>query len=326
MPRFVRRLILFLALAVFAQWLVVRVTGTAYTPEMYRELQEALARDCDTVIVGDSTLGWTASTDMDKRSTPTMLDDLMPEMRVFNYWHEAYHAEVYLPLCAGLVRGKHRPDAVILEVNLHSFAPVWDAYPQYQFERDIGELSFMNTPFHFLLRPLLVFGAFDGESITQSEYERRIVYDGDTPVGKVADFRVRYFNTFSTENLRKRVVANYMGDIDPLHPKLAALEDCIRIFKVKGIRTYTYITPVDWQTCRESVGDRFFVQLEKNVQGVKEAVRAAGGIILDCSRLLETDAFDWRIDSYPNEHLNQNGRIVLAQALRDWIQKDQAVR
>lgn len=322
MIRFMWKFAVFLLVIGASQWAASHLPFLQYEPDNYAELKRALETGCDIVYIGDSTACQFDERDTDKRFTPAMLDALLPEQTIFNFSRPGTTPEIYSALAKSIVRQPDRPAAMVIVLNLRVFSPVWDMRPEYQRRRHIAILNFVDSPYYFLLRPYLIFGNFESP-ISQSEYEAITVFDGHEPVGTVWEFDNPSFATFSTENLRKRIVVQYLGDVNRDHRKIAALTECVRVLETHGIRAYVYATPVDWQTGVANVGDRFLSQIERNVGVVEDAVQEAGGAFLDCSFLLESDDFDWKVDLYPNEHLNQEGRLALAETLRDWIEADQ---
>ena len=289
--------------------------GTSIEFEQSTNLRRALDEGVDAVIIGDSTLHYRDERDTDHRNIVEMLRGFVPSLSFVRLSNGAYMPDVYAPFCRRIARDARPPKIVILEVNMRSFSPVWDMRPMNQFEKEKITLAFHNTPYQFLLRPLMALKAFNFDVVTQKEYLEHPVTSGGDIVGQVKDFDNDSFNTFSEENLQKKFTLSYMYDLHAEHRKIQSIVECIEALKTVGVRTLFYITPVDWEAGVESLGTDFTTQLQRNVRVVEQAIQQHGGEVVDLSQLLSSADFNWRVDLYPNEHLAQRGRAIVAERL-----------
>lgn len=319
MKRFIVKALALGVIVLAGQWLLFASRGAGVHFAQNETLQQSLNEGVDVVFIGDSTLYFPAESDTDHRNTVTMLHDLTPSLSIVQLYNGGYNPDVYASFSRSMARSGHPPKTAVFVINMRAFSPGWDMRPMYQFQREKTILAFSNTPYRFLLRPLMVFKAFDLNPVKQADYIELPVTNGDQIVGKVIDFDNDSFNTFSQDNLRKKTIFSYMYDLDPEHRKILSIIECIDALEAAGVRTLFYITPVDWQTGVESVGEGFVPQLQKNIRTVEQAIQEHGGEVLDLSRLVPTEDFNWRVDLYPNGHLAQNGREKLANLLARWL-------
>jgi len=319
MKRLIARALVLGAIVLAGQWLVFALRGADVHFAQNETLQQSLKDGVDVVFFGDSTLYFPAERDTDHRNTVTMVQDLAPSLSILQLYNGGYNPDVYASFSRSMARSGHPPKTAVFVINMRAFSPGWDMRPMYQFQREKTILAFTNTSYRFLLRPLMVFKAFDLNPVKQKDYLELPVMNGDQIVGKVKDFDNDSFNTFSEENLQKKMIFSYMYDLDPGHRKVVSIIECIEALDAAGTRMLFYITPVDWQTGVEGVGEGFTSQLQKNIRVIEQVIQTHGGEVLDLSRLLPSEDFNWRVDLYPNGHLAQEGREKLANRLAAWL-------
>ena len=80
-----------------------------------------------------------------------------------------------------------------------------------------------------------------------------------------------------------------------------------------------YITPIDYEAGEHSLGRQFSKRVGQNIVVLQSEMAKGGCSVLDLSNLLSSDAFDWRADLAPNEHLNFKGRKRLAAKISETI-------
>lgn len=148
--------------------------------------------------------------------------------------------------------------------------------------------AFEATPVHFPLSPFATVGDF-----------RRI---GRTKPETEADRMARSQALF---------IFHYTHPLEPDHPMLLALADCVALIRRLGSVPLVYVTPVNVEAGRRWVGTAFGDALRRNVGRVLAAVAPAGGAhAADFSMRLPDAAFFH--EDFATEHLNIEGRRQLA--------------
>ena len=102
------------------------------------------------------------------------------------------------------------------------------------------------------------------------------------------------------------------------HRKLRSLEEIVKVLNSIGVESLFYITPLDMVTGRKHLSDKFCDRVRKNVELVKTLLRNENALVLDLSESVPCEHFAWSV--YPNEHLDQHGRLSIADHLSRALQ------
>lgn len=91
-----------------------------------------------------------------------------------------------------------------------------------------------------------------------------------------------------------------------------------------GIRPVFYVTPIDVEFCSRYVPE-FVEDLAKKDSIVVDVLTVRGQSVIDLSNPVAEESFYWSYDPaflhYPNEHINQQEKFLVAQRLADRILK-----
>ena len=320
---FVARVIGFAAVLALAQY-VYTAAIPPRAPRQLRLLGEYLRTDTEIIYFGDSTIHHFSEQDRDRRAISQILEDSLDGLKVGKVAAAAYNAEVFEAYVDYLLRNDGDPDVVILPINVRTFSPEWDQRPEYQFE---GEKLYARlccrTAALMFYRPGRILG--DMRPISPVEYRSTAVHVGAEQVGVVRDFDGPRFRHVSPENMRKKLVLRYMGDVDRNHRKLRALKRVVHRLRRADIDPVLYLTPVDQETGEKFLGPAFRRQLATNVAVIQNVAAQAGASVMDLSSALPARAFNWgRYPAdhlYPNEHMKELGRQYVAERLKQEIAK-----
>jgi pimeloyl-ACP methyl ester carboxylesterase len=314
---------------VLLQILVSMVFPAEIPPEIVR-LDEYLADGVDIVYFGDSTL----SLPEGEVTTGEILQELLPDYMVGQISYPAYGLDLYLNYVKYIVRSNHHPDTIIVPINVRSFSPEWDMRPAYQFERETKILTLGVPLSRMLFRPLKVFGLFD-PPISQSQFEKAPVYDGDTLIGVVKDFEgetaserlpgdvgnvYREVKLEDDEKAEDILKYHYMFSLKPDHHKLKVMLRIAELADKNDMDIIFYITSVNYLLGERFLGSAFSERLAANIEVVQSllaANRTANMTVLDLGFGLEAYAF---VDM---EHLTEIGKEYVAEQLAQAIQPEQ---
>ncbi|MCL4294276.1 MAG: hypothetical protein KJ077_01040 [Anaerolineae bacterium] len=334
MRNFFLKLIAFIAILLTLQAAVSAMRPPELPPEILA-LDQQLQAGVDTVYFGDSILIYPEG----EPTIPEILRGLLPNHAIGDVAHPAYHLDLYERYVNYLVEHKSQVKTVIIPINMRSFSPEWDLRPTYQFEREKTILTYgplLSTIFYRLFD---TFGLF-ASPISQAEFREATVFNGDQPVGKVAEFEeligvsatraetnptdFAYYAGLPSEDeveaLKGTLVYYYMSNLDPNHRKLQSLQATSRLLKENGIKPIFYITPINYQLGEKYLGQTFRERLAENTAVIERVLRQKDGDILNL--VFDLEAYNF-VDT---EHLTENGKTYIAQALAATIEPPQPDR
>ena len=315
---FLRRLLAFMIITIGLQLIIGHKV-----PEEIKLLDKAISDQVNIIFFCDSTNFAYSTQDSDKRTISQMLQSLMPERKILTIDHGAFNMDIYLAFCRYISRSIHKPNVIIIPVNMRSFSPGWDQRPDWQFEQ---ERFFLNYPLlQSFFKPLAVFKAVSTNEISVERYNKTSVYCDNEVVGTVRefDFRSRDPNSVTDEKIRKKFIFNYMYPLKPDHRKLRSMVEIANVLNSVNIQVIFYVSPLDMETGQKYLPGRFFDRVHANVELAKALLREQNVEPLDLSQSVPAEHFSWTV--YPNEHLDQVGRFFVADCLAGALQ-DNTVR
>ena len=301
-------------------------------PEQILALEQQLRAGVDIVYLGDSTLIYPEG----EPTIPELLRDLIPNHTVGDVAHPAYQLDLYERYVNYLVEHKAQVEAVIIPINMRSFSPEWDLRPTYQFEREKTILTYgplLSTLFYRLFD---TFGLFDSP-ISQDDFLEATVFNGDQPVGEVAEFEeligteaerfetdkndfAYYAGLPSQDNLEAlqgTLVYYYMYSLDRHHRKIQSLQTTSRLLIDNGIRPIFYITPINYELGESHIGELFHERVAENTAVIERVLRRKDVDVLNL--IFDLEAYNF-VDT---EHLTENGKTYVAEALAAAIEPAQ---
>lgn len=305
---------------VIAAQLLSRVVYTGDEDANIVRMRQLLQDGVDVLYFGDSVNFIVDPDDDDDRSISRMLDSLTPELSVAAIDHPAYHLRVFESFVDALAEQPRRPRAVVIPVNLRSFSPSWDRFPQYQFTDVRRELKY-GILWRAVEKPLRTFHVLDDfREVSWETYETTPVYSGTKKVGVVRDFDNPSYRRATRENRRNKFILEYMAAVSPDHRLLLALRRIAARARELNITPLFYLTPIDVETGTRFVGPSFTRQIEANAQTIRSQLKDVNPPPLDLSLSLPADRFHYA-SVYPNEHLDEAGRMFVAEQLAQSLQR-----
>ena len=269
--------------------------------------------------LGDSVVERVAREDTDRHSLASMvIDRFGPQTAAVSVSHMGYHTGVYHGLLRVLQTTRHRPELVILPLNLRSFGPRWFLDPVWQFHHEIRALQrYLAHPFRGIprLRETIVTAA-DMEA-----FEAIDVEFPETDFRCIGQFHEVMRSTPQDEaevDFRRRqiFILHYMHALRAEHPRLRSLEEALGLLSHLGCSVLCYVTPVNHDAGLQYVGPAFQDALRRNVLEIRRIVERQGRPDLrfeDFSEFLDPTEFFSTHDAA--EHLNERGRSHLAAAI-----------
>jgi dienelactone hydrolase len=332
------RLSIFLLLLAVAQVLVSSLYPAEIPPEILR-LDAYLADRADVIYFGDSTLTYP----LGQVTTGEILQEMLPNRTVGEIAHPAYNLDLYLHYTKYILRSARgqpalsrskglrptRPRVIIMPINMRSFSPEWELRPGYQFEEVKKTLALGPLLSRILSRSLEILGAFQSP-ISQAAFLNTTVYNGDTPVGTVADFErlteqdalgelqrsteFAYHDVLPSEDdagaMGQALIYRYMSGLKEDHRQLRAMREIARLGDRADVAILFYITPINYQQGQRFVGDAFRTSLRGKIDRVQSVLADERDTpLLDLGFDLEAFAF---VDM---EHLREGGKTYVAEQL-----------
>ncbi|MFH1380265.1 MAG: hypothetical protein ABII23_08310 [bacterium] len=312
-------IVLILGIVQAGMYLIGRGDADIY-PQRVKNIRRVLAQKHDIIYMGDSALSFVSETDTNRRSIPEMVSDLLNGQSIGVIKEDAFHLEIFSAICESGVFNRAHPSMVIIPINLRSLSAVWHLAPPFQFVKEKIILRYDNLFLRIFFKPLTVFRAINLNPIDQDEFNNTMVYYEGKKVGRVKEFENRSINSnYSDSNMINKIGFFYMHDLSRAHPKIQAMARIASVLKKKGITPVFYVMPIDYQICTQFAGEAFSDKINKNVQLIRSVLADEGTDLLDLSRSLPSEAFDWKFWLYPNEHLNEIGRSFTAKQIAQRI-------
>jgi dienelactone hydrolase len=323
------RLLAFILLLALLQFTVSSVFPVEI-PQEILHAQKYLSDQVDIIYLGDSTLSLPAG----EVTTGEILQEMLPGYTVGEVSHAAYNLDLYLHYVRYIIRSVHRPQVIIIPINMRSFSPEWDLRPGYQFEKEKKMLTLGPFFSRILSRPLETFGVFEPQ-ISQDAFLNATVYNGDTPVGTVKDFESLadqgalqelqgdtgfvYHDVLPSEEnaeaLQQALIYRYMHGLKPDHRQLQAMLKIAELGNENDVGILFYITPINYQQGQRFLGDAFSESLDRNASLIQSLLANDTGVtLLDLAFDLEAYAFT------DMEHLREAGKTYVAERLAGAIQ------
>lgn len=330
--KFYTKLLLFMAVIFTAQMCFYRAAGMGHYSRqrgILNKVDRQLSNGTRIFYFGDSTVISICPEDEDQRSLFDALQEELEDLTLAEVAHAAFSLTQYEPIMKYLARQSRGPRLIVVPVNIRSFSTQWDLRPDWQFQKEKIFACYDHPLFRAFYEPLTKFKApsFNLTPITMEDYLGRLVYDGAEVVGKTADFYIDYGNPPENPDLRRQFIWCYMHSILPEHRKSKSLQEIARTTRETGFKAVFYVSPLDFESGRRLLGQRFETRLEENVAMLSSLLMKEGANILDYSRLLPTSMF-CPPSFCPNEHMTAEGRSILAReiatAIRSRLQNRQA--
>jgi hypothetical protein len=307
-----------LFLLIVAMSVLQTALGYFFTLPQISVVDKLLKNDCGVMYLGDSSVTNLAVSDTDRATLPEIVLRMNPGLSVCDGSHPAYSTPMFEYVLDYISRQTNKPNAVIIPINLRSFSPEWDMRPEYQFEKEKFYFTVQPRLFSAWYRPLAIFRVLNVNTISQERYLKTPVFDGREQIGTMVDFfDEKKFSSTTPENIRAKYVVKYMGAIKKEDENILSLGRALDIANRAGIRAYVYITPVDYEGGEKYVGEYFKKQIRENVAMVCKAVEEKNIDCIDLSEGVPRSGFDF--GSYPNEHLNETGRLFVAEKVSEML-------
>jgi len=318
MERFFFKGILCIFIVVVLQSFLARIFPPPYTPAV-KKAQTIFHEKPDIILFGDSTIWVMHPKDIDRSSITTMLGNLMPSFRIRDLTDPAYDADMYFEYIRYMVRTTEKIPVIIIPINIRSFSPQWDLRPAFQYVDEKVSLQYADTILSPYLRFFFSFQAYKRQPISMEEFYQTPVYDGAEKEGIVKNYEMIKDQPYSDENMKKLLVYFYMFELTSTHRKYKSLEAFADFLREHDIRVLFYLTPVDWETGVSFLGERLKDRIAKNTGLVRSMLERKGFQVLDLTFRVAPEDFGWRDSEfiYINEHLNEKGRMYVAQMIKE---------
>lgn len=277
----------------------------------------------DILYLGDSVVERISWHDMDKRTLDRMVaDGLSGEKKLLCIAQAAYHFRLYFHLLEVLRSMRNKPGLVILPVNMRCFSPQWDLNPAWQFEEEIQALgAYPQTKRIPAIRG-------NADALTYSETERNLALDLPFTELKCLGQFLDIIKNIPTDlqgkfYRRKQIyILHYLNMLQHNHRRLEYLGKTLDLLSELNIRALLYITPINYEGGTRHVGQGFMDIVRANAKVVQDYIYPWLGkdrvCFLNLQEYLISDHF-FHADEL-TEHLNQTGRMMVAQALVNEIE------
>ena len=273
---------------------------------------------------GDSVWERVSRDDRDTRTLADMLGELLQARGVSAHFvhGSGYHQQVFLGFVRVLASLPGAPRVAVIALNLRSFSPQWQFNPLWRADSEQRALDrYLSSRRSRRLLPAAAPSARD-----LKEYDGITVSYPGTPYRTVGDFR-RIVNqrpeseSARVERMRALFRFHYMHPLADSNPHLVALGETLTILHRLGVQTFCYITPVNVMAGKRYLGSDFERAIAQNVDVLQRLIRqpALGVELADESRGFTSEFFFH--DDEPTEHLNERGRLRLANEVANRVSR-----
>jgi len=309
---FILKLLLFILIVLGFQVIVAR--PVEYPRELII-LDKVLQNGFSIIYFGDSTITSTSKNDPTTQTTPEILWRMLPKSKLWAITHPSLSLDVYDAYAQYILRKGYHPKFLIFPINLRSFSPVWVSNPNMQFKSEGFIIRYKDTIWLKFYHPLGVFKYFEPPVSKYVFDNTKISYKGKT-YGYIKELNDQVKRAMNDETrLKKQFILDYLYTLTPHYGKIQSMLRLVDRLKNTGIDPIFYITPVDFQSGSSLIGDDFTQTISANTRLIKSLLAERSIDVLDFSASLPAEAFMWREEGYPNEHLNLLGRYFLAKSL-----------
>lgn len=270
--------------------------------------------------LGDSVLLRTAREDVDNRCLGQLFCDELSSV-LSSCWvaHSAYHMEVYYHLIRFIIKHTETPPLIVLPINLRSFSPQWQYYPDYQFRQ---EIAFLQAAFEGREDYSVFSGEIDIDSNDAfEEYDQHPV-DSLSTLTKIGEFRLLINaepKTAAQKQFRYRQIfmLHYLCKLREMNERLRYLTFILNETHQSQSKILIYLTPANYQAGVRFVGSEFERIVAQNVGIIENVIsKHKGGsdvVFLDEARSFASNLFFQEDNA--TEHLNEAGRKKMASIL-----------
>lgn len=275
---------------------------------------------------GDSVSLRVSSSDTDTRRLPQMTEESVREkfqpFNLVDVSFSAFNLRVYRALLEVVHRCRHKPDFILVPVNLRSFSPQWHDNPMWRFEPHLEIIRQRALRRSAPTGPVApVFEMKD----CYATFDQIPIDSGFDQVSTMGDYRrlasEKGLDETAMEKRRAGLLAVHYGlDIPASHPLLNELSKAVALLESMEVPYAFYLTPLNMEAIFRSSPIQTTDRLRANIERVKRTGTAAGTEIRDFSALIDDQGFFYQ--DLLTEHLSHSGRRKLAAELAALITDD----
>ncbi len=272
--------------------------------------------EMDNIVVhfASSVNAYTAPEDKNKSSICALMDSLYKK-NVQPIDHGAYNLDVFEAFLNYSVKQGKKTDLMLFEINMGEFGALWNRGHLYQFEKE--KILLKNNWESFFYRPLKVLH-WNYDEISKEEFHKTpIIFNGEE-MGRVKELMELKNPPSTRKHIRLRIMGDYLYTLTDKHPKIQSLKRMIATAKKSGQKIAFYFTPVDYQCCQKYFTENVEGIIRGNQKFIAKILEDAKIMYVDMSLDAPTEFFSYP-NAYPNEHLNEAGRMFVAKQLESLV-------
>ena len=277
------------------------------------------------LLFGDSVNERISSFDRDVRSvTQMVVENFKNRYTLGCISYSGYHVGVFYQFVRLLKNLENKPSVLVLPINMRSFSPQWDLNYLYQFTGEIMRIQkYIDTTGCDTIKAPFNMNQIGKQ--TKIDFLKTEIKYPYTCYKYIYQFIDIIKSTPCTEKekafrLKQIFIFHYMYLMDPGHRKLQNIKEIIKLALELDISLAAYITPINYEAGLKYAGEDFIKIFNSNVNLVSDLFTKKyhnAHIFKDYSLLLGSRYFFNEDDA--TEHLNENGRKILAKAITDMI-------
>ena len=287
-----------------------------------QRLDELIEKESDGKILyfSDSVDFYSSPNDKNKQSISSFIENKLTPKNFLSIANKAYHSGVYSSFVSYLCsKGEKSVDLIIVPINMRSFSTYWIENPLWQFNDLRRYLSSSNTFTKYYYHPAKAFKFYENTGLSRKDYENLDIYFEGQKGGKLKQYFGDEFNTLTNENIKKKIQLYYGESINKNNKRLMDLVHIADLAKRFQISILFYITPLDIDICETKGGEMIGKRIRENVQFIVDTLADQNAVVENWAFVFPTNFFYYG-EPYPNEHLNQGGRHLLAENISGYVE------
>lgn len=215
----------------------------------------------------------------------------------------------------------YQPEVVIIPINLRSFSVWWQFNPKQQYKSSLFFIESRNNILkRVFYRPIATRTQWM-QPLSEEKFDKIPLKQGGQVIGTVGMIEkiIYYQNEVGATKSQSEFLYRtyYFPDIDPNNVMLQSLVNISEALENREIQVIFYFEPLDYETGTVLLGDEFDEAIDKLVLLIETQLEKNGHGAIDLTQLAEKNHFYH--GGYPDEHLDQEGRLMVAEKISNEI-------
>lgn len=289
--------------------------------------------DVDAIYFGESSNFHVAEGDTGSHRISTILDTLLPDLKIGTVDHSGIHSGTYLALIQN-IPSEMDLKYLIVTMNFRSFDAMW-RYSQ--FETNLAKAELMMQPRPAIINKFLtslnyydlktdeerqaqMHHAWETDSFNIPGFQFHTVDKWDSAMAWQHFVEINPYLTVEQIPLAAHYVKNFAFEIDTLtNERIHDFDAIMDWADERGVQVIFPLLGENMEEGRKLAGDELIYLMEKNRQLLKERYRRKGAIVVDVMDDIPDSNFVDR--HWPTEHYDKEGKAIVAEKIAEALEE-----